>query len=538
MKFPFFKTLLLTGALLLAWNCTDSTSVPMDALSGMSEKVHVIDIGPNENLYVAEDGTVYDSQWNVFGTYTEGNIVTNEGETFLTGVDLNERPQAKIIETNGGTKMVEFDDGSVTDIQGNNIGTVDEGGNVVGDNGEIIAENPDAPAVASSASRTNPTSAGTNPGTNPGGNSAASTSSNSSGTHNTPTSSATAQQGGQCDGQCYDAPSGKCVAYYAEQVGPNGEKYAYNNSCTLNCYWDGNNNNCKNMGGGTVTPQSSASQNPGQSSSSSKPKSSSSSKQQQTQTSTSQQSGGCPNIKYVNGGASGDGFATRYWDCCKPSCSWAENAHGNPSRQCQANSSNTISDLSARSVCNGGNAMTCTSQHAFTVNGCDNIGFAFAAVPAFASACGHCYELTFTGKGKYETKMNHQKLKGKKLIVMASNVGGDVSGGQFDIMIPGGGFGIYPQGCNVMTNWGNMQGYNTHGGLLTKCEEEVGYSGDDQTIYTKRKQCLVEKCNSIFAKDSEAKAGCLFLADFMEAAGNPLHTYKEVECPDVLKQKY
>ena len=32
---------------------------------------------------------------------------------------------------------------------------------------------------------------------------------------------------------------------------------------------------------------------------------------------------GCPAIKYVNGGLSGSGFASRYWDCCKPSC-----AHG------------------------------------------------------------------------------------------------------------------------------------------------------------------------------------------------------------------
>lgn len=182
--------------------------------------------------------------------------------------------------------------------------------------------------------------------------------------------------------------------------------------------------------------------------------------------------------------------------------------------------------------------MTCTSQTAFTIDGCDNIGFAFAAVPAFASACGHCYELTFTGQGKYETKLNHKKLQGKKLIVMASNVGGDVSGGQFDIMIPGGGYGQFDGCSDKMTNWGDMRNSERYGGLLSDCEKSAGYSGDDQKIYEKRKQCLTEKCNSIFAKDAEAKAGCLFLADFMEAAGNPLHTYKEVECPEVLKNRY
>lgn len=536
MKFPFFKTLLLTGALLLAWNCTDSTTVPMGALSGLSENVHVIDIGPNENLYIAEDGTVYDSQWNVFGTFSEGSIVTNEGETFLTGVDLNERPQAKIIETNGGTKMVEFDDGTVTDIQGNNIGTVDEGGNVVGDNGEIIAENPDAPAVTSSASETNPTSAGTNPGTNPGGNSAASTSSNSSGTHNTPTSSAAAQQGGQCDGQCYDAPSGKCVAYYDNQRGPHDEQYAYDKSCKVNCWYDPTNKDCKNMGGGTVTPQSSASQNPGQSSTSQQPKSSSS-KNNQTQSSTSQQSGSCPNIEYVNGGHSGSGYATRYWDGCKPSCSWKENASknggiGTPAKQCNSNGKTQNTDYSARSVCEGGPAATCTSQVPFTISGCDKIGFAFAAVPAAdGAACGKCFELSFTGEGNWETKANHQALKGKKLIVMVSNVGWDVSGGQFDVMIPGGGVGIYngTQGYG----WGDLGAQS--GGLLSDCENSVGWDGD---LLTKRKNCLIQKCNSAFANDSEAKSGCLFLANFMEAAGNPKHTYKEVKCPSVLSGKY
>ena len=51
-------------------------------------------------------------------------------------------------------------------------------------------------------------------------------------------------------------------------------------------------------------------------------------------------------------------------------------------------------------------------------------------------------------------------------------------------------------------------------------------------------ECLKEKCNSVFSNDSDAKKGCMFLADFMHAAGNPMHDYVEVECPDVLKNKY
>jgi hypothetical protein len=30
----------------------------------------------------------------------------------------------------------------------------------------------------------------------------------------------------------------------------------------------------------------------------------------------------------------------------------------------------------------------------------------------------------------------------------------------------------------------------------------------------------------------------MFLATWMEAAGNPNHTYKEVECPSALKAKF
>ena len=245
-------------------------------------------------------------------------------------------------------------------------------------------------------------------------------------------------------------------------------------------------------------------------------------------------SGSCPKIKYVNGGMSGSGFASRYWDCCKPSCSWTENAgSGNEAKQCDVNM-NLITDHSSRNICEGGPAATCLSQIPFIMSGCDNIGFAFAAVPGHNPTCGRCFLLEFTGQGKYETKKNHALLKNKKLIVMASNIGYDVATFQFDVMIPGGGVGAF-NGCD------NILGSNIgerYGGLLSTCENEVGYGGDDDTIYTRRKECLTNKCKDIFSSNAKAKQGCLFLAEFMEAAGNPLHNFKEIECPDVLKQRY
>ncbi len=248
-----------------------------------------------------------------------------------------------------------------------------------------------------------------------------------------------------------------------------------------------------------------------------------------------QLSGSCPAIKYISGGLSGRGFASRYWDCCKPSCSWTSNAgSGNEARQCDAQM-NLITDPNAASMCDGGRSTTCLSQIPFTIKGCDNLGFAFGAVPgAGPKVCGRCFLLKFTGEGKYETKLNHRKLAQKRLIVMASNIGYDVSGGQFDVMIPGGGVGLFNGCANIL---GNNMGAQ-YGGLLSDCENEVGWSGSDEDIYSRRKECLVNKCNNVFRNNANAKAGCLFQADFMEAAGNPLHKFEEIECPQVLKDRY
>lgn len=236
------------------------------------------------------------------------------------------------------------------------------------------------------------------------------------------------------------------------------------------------------------------------------------------------------NLVKVSGGESGSGWATRYWDCCKPSCSWTENAgSGNEARMCTT-SGTQITNYSTASVCDGGSAATCTSQIPMIID--DSTAYAFAAVPAAnGGQCGHCYALTFTGNGKWENKKPQAALKGKVLVVMASNVGTDVTKGQFDVMIPGGGVGIY-NGCAGM-GWGSDMGQQ-YGGLLSSCEEELNYVDN----IAKRQECLTNKCNSTFASDPVAKEGCLFLATWMSAAGNPLHNYVEVECPAELKAKY
>ena len=265
----------------------------------------------------------------------------------------------------------------------------------------------------------------------------------------------------------------------------------------------------------------------------------SSSSQAQSSSSAGSDNSKCPNIT-VRGGYSGTGWATRYWDCCSPHCSWPEHAHGTPAKTCDNKGKNPVGG--GGSICSGGYQTTCTSQIPFTIDGCSDMGFAFAAVPASNGGdCGKCFQLTFTGTGKYHGKQdgttgdkNHQAIKGKKLIIMVTNIGGDVNQGQFDIMIPGGGFGQF-NGCSQM-GWNmNDSKYNNeykYGGLLSECEKESKYN-EAKTL-----KCLKSKCETAFGSDTEAQEGCMFLAGFMHAAGNPMHEYTEVECPDVLKQRY
>ena len=243
----------------------------------------------------------------------------------------------------------------------------------------------------------------------------------------------------------------------------------------------------------------------------------------------------CPNI-VVKGGHSGTGWATRYWDCCAPHCSWPQNT-GYLAKACDSKGKNITGG--GGSICSGGHQTTCTSQIPFTIEGCSDMGFAFAAVPAQNGGdCGKCFQLTFTGTGKYHNNSNgasgdknHKAIKGKKLIVMASNIGHDVKAeGQFDIMIPGGGFGAF-NGCSQM-GWNIPQNSEQYGGLLSDCEKESKYN-EAKTL-----KCLKSKCETSFGSDTEAQQGCMFLADFMHAAGNPMHEFVEVECPEVLKQRY
>ena len=354
----------------------------------------------------------------------------------------------------------------------------------------------------------------------------------------TATSSA-AQQNNQpqqgSDGTCFDKLSNKYVKPYTELVGKNGEKYAYKNDCSIDCWWDGSNNNCANIGSGNGSnnnnnnnnqqqPQSSNSQQQAKSSASQQAKSSAS--QQPASSASNTNNGTTPNFKIVSGGKSGSGYATRYWDSCKPHCAWKGKAGpaSTPTRTCHADGS--LAGADEKSACDGGTAGTCLSQIPQVIN--DNLAYAFAATPGGEGDCGRCYLLTFDGNGHDQNPARNKALANKKLVVMSSNIGYDVAGGQFDLMIPGGGVGAF-SGCRVMGLSCNGKQY---GGLLGTCQDKYNNSTD------KLLDCLKSSCKTEYGNNTQAYEGCMFMATWMNGADNPTLKYQEIECPSELSARW
>jgi hypothetical protein len=95
----------------------------------------------------------------------------------------------------------------------------------------------------------------------------------------------------------------------------------------------------------------------------------------------------------------------------------------------------------------------CSDQSPFVVS--EDLAYGFAAVSTGLSesdTCCSCYQLTFTSTS----------IAGKKMIVQATNTGGDVGEGQFDLAIPGGGVGLF-NACSAQwgapaSGWGAQYG--------------------------------------------------------------------------------
>ena len=138
------------------------------------------------------------------------------------------------------------------------------------------------------------------------------------------------------------------------------------------------------------------------------------------------------------------GTFTRYWDCCKPSCSWSSNLEGSfidsPVKTCDSTGLRSVNTDRA-SVCAGGGfpaPPTSTSNLAFTCNTYQPFIASNGDLRAFGASankadCCRCIEADIPN--------------GKKMVAQVINTGTDVGKTQFDIQVPGGGLGIF-DGCS------------------------------------------------------------------------------------------
>lgn len=272
------------------------------------------------------------------------------------------------------------------------------------------------------------------------------------------------------------------------------------------------------------------------------------------------------------------GWNTRYWDACKPHCSWIKENENDATRADRSSDEAYAKDLMTARNCNihdveiptftlgnvskswmgyeGTNsactdaktdgAFTCTDMAPIAVN--ENLSYAYVAGTADGK-CGKCYHLQYDGHFKDEFENNppkatHKALKGKHLVVMASNIGHDVAGGntslpagQFDLMVPGGGVGAF-DALSVQVNGANVNWGAGFGGFLTECQKNTncGTEGSLDCYQT----CVKDMCDAAFGNAGlpNLLRGCHWFADWYMAADNPTYYIEEVECPQYLIDHY
>jgi hypothetical protein len=227
--------------------------------------------------------------------------------------------------------------------------------------------------------------------------------------------------------------------------------------------------------------------------------------------------------------AGANGYATRYWDCCKPHCSFENNPTPGmvPLQTCAINGTTIQTDDLLQSSCSGGPAYTCFKLTPWAVD--SNLSYGYAATSS-GDICGKCYQLIFTGEGHYGRSPGAEAIQGKKMVVQAINIGYDVAGGQVDLLIPGGGVGLY-NACT--TQWGISVAElgAQYGGLLSACQDQVGYQD-----LAALKSCLKSKNDSLFRARglTQMAAGLDWFIDWYQAADNPNVIVTEVPCPSAI----
>lgn len=225
----------------------------------------------------------------------------------------------------------------------------------------------------------------------------------------------------------------------------------------------------------------------------------------------------------INGGQRGN--STRYWDCCKPSCGWSANA-SNPVDSCDRSGTNNIGvDDGAGSVCDGGGATTCHGMAPWAHS--TRLAFGYAA--ANRVDCGTCWQLQFErSSSSAGDDPGNAAAAGKTMIVMVTNTGGDLGAQHFDLLVPGGGLGIF-NGCTASLGIEAGELGAQYGGFLPGCKNAGNLEA--------RKDCVRNRCREVFGSRglTDLEAGCLWYADWFETADNPDFVYQQVECPAELR---
>lgn len=231
---------------------------------------------------------------------------------------------------------------------------------------------------------------------------------------------------------------------------------------------------------------------------------------------------GNPNLPAIQTGCRG--YATRFWDCCKPHCSWPGNVSGgvSPLASCSKNNMSVGNDT--QSSCNGGGAHMCYGLTPWSVSA--TLAYGFAATSS-GDVCGRCYQLQFTGASHNGGDDQGSKaLLGKTMVVQAINIGFDVGGGQFDIAIPGGGVGAF-NACSSQWGVSNSELGAQYGGFLSVCRQQNNNNHDAV------KSCVLQRCTSVFQSRglNDLAAACRWFVEWYQAADNPEVKYKEIACP-------
>lgn len=463
--------------------------------------------GFTATIRITNDSSSPISGWSVGWNYSDGSRVTSSWNATLSGSNPYTATPLNWNSTIGGNSSVEFG------VQGNNGSGKAQIPAVTGSVCSSVVTSSVAPS-STPPSSTPPSS--TPPSSAPRSSSSVAPSSTPPSSAPRSSSSSPATGGQACN--WYGTTTPLCANT------SNGWGYENGTSCVSRSTCSAQPSPFGIIGSGTSSTATTTSR-----SSSSTPvipsSSSSSSRSSQASSSTSS----------IQLGATCNGYATRYWDCCKAHCSWTGNVPSivNPLPACGSNNS-PLSDVNAGSSCGngGGNAHMCWGMAPFAVN--DRLAYGYAAT-ASGDICGRCYQLEFTGQSyNAPGDPGSAALAGKVMIVQATNIGYDVGGGQFDILVPGGGVGAF-NACSAQWGVSNSELGAQYGGFLAACKQELGYNAS----LAQYKSCLTSRCNSVFGSRglTELQQACTWYANWFEAADNPALKYKEVACPAELTSR-